>query len=270
MANINFTKRWAMALMLAALVTSLFTNTKAQTGFAANIGDEKSEAVIKRAITLLGGDRYVNVTSVVSNGNFTQFAEGTALSFYSFNDYILYPDNERTEFKINGARTVQVNTGQSGWTYDGAIKAIKDMKPAQVQDFQWFVIRTSVENLLRGGWRSTGATLKHTGRREAGLGKRNDVLRLLYPDGFAAEFEFTPDGFPAKVIYTRKDGEGNEAKEEDRLAQWVEISGIQAPLIVDHYRGGVQFSRVNFKTVEFNKPLPPAFFTRPATAKDLK
>lgn len=256
--------------MLAALVTGIITGAQAQTGLAINTGDEKSEAVIKRAIALLGGDKYLNVTSAVSNGNFTQFGEGTLLSFYSFNDYILYPDSERTEFKINGARTIQVNTGQSGWTYDGAIKAIKDMKPAQVQDFQWFVIRTSVENLLRGGWRSNGATLKHIGRREAGLGKRNDVLRLLYPDGFAAEFEFAPDGFPAKVIYTRKDGEGTEGKEEDRLAQWVEIGGIYAPLIVDHYRDGVQFSRVNFKTVEFNKPLPPGFFTRPATVKDMK
>jgi hypothetical protein len=268
MVNQFLTKR-LVALLPLALIIAAASAVQAQL-IPPGKADERSEQVIARAIAALGGDRYLKVTSVVSNGNFTQYLEGQAGTFYSFIDYILYPDHERTEFKTNGVRNVQTNTGQTGWLYDGQANAIRDMKPDQVQDFQWFVVRTSVENLLRGGWRTTGATVKHLGRRQAGLGIRNDALRLLYPDGFTVEFEFNAEGFPAKVIYLRKDGQGEEAKEEDRLAQWVDVDGIHAPFIVDHYRGGIQMSRVNYKTVEFNKPLAAALFTRPANVKAVK
>jgi hypothetical protein len=264
----QFSRLKNCALALASLLIT-FGAVQAQT-LPAGTADEKSEQVIAKAVAALGGARYLNVTSLSSNGNFTAYLDGQAGPFYSFADYILYPDNERTEFKTNGVRTVQANTGMTGWTYAGDTKVIKDMKPDQVQDFQWFVLRTSFENLLRGAWRKEGATVKHVGRREAGLGRRNEALRLLYPDGFLAEFEFSSDGLPAKVSYTKKNGEGEEGKEEDRLAQWVDFDGIKAPMIVDHYREKVQMSRVNYKTIEFNKPMAASFFARPASSKEIK
>lgn len=236
----------------------------------AGTADEKSEQVIAKAVAALGGARYLNVTSVTSNGNFTAYLEGQAGPFYSFADYILYPDSERTEFKKSGVRNVQANTGTTGWTFAGDVKVIKEMNADQVRDFQWYVLRTSFENLLRGGWKKEGATVKHVGRREAGLGRRNEALRLLYPDGFLVEFEFAPDGLPAKVSYTKKDPEGVEGKEEDRLAQWVDFDGIKAPMIVDHYREKVQTSRVNYVAIVFNKPMAASFFARPASSKDIK
>jgi hypothetical protein len=260
---------WLVAAVVATALLGLSATASAQS-FPAGTADEKSEAVIKRAIEVLGGPKYLSVTSVVSTGNFTLFVEGEARGFYTFNDYVLYPDNERTEFKTNGERNVQTNTGQTGWIFDGATRVIKDMKPNQVQDFQWYVLRAGVENLLRGKWRTEGATVKHVGRPQAGIGRRNDALRILYPDGFVAEFEFGPDGFPAKVVYSKKDAEGEEAKEEDRMAQWIEVNGVMAPFIVDHFRGGAQMTRVNYKTIEFNRPLAPAFFARPENVKALK
>lgn len=266
MTQIARLKNCALALVSLAIA---FGSAQAQ-ALPAGTADEKSEQVMTKAVTALGGERYLTVTSVSANGNFSAYLDGQAGPFYTFADYILYPDNERTEFKIGGLRTVQANSGQTGWTYDGTTKVIKDMKPEQVRDFQWYVLRTSFENLLRGGWRKDGATVKHVGRREAGLGRRNEALRLLYPDGFMVEFEFAPDGLPAKVSYLKKNGEGEEAKEEDRLAQWVDFDGIKAPMIVDHYRDKVQMSRVNYKTIEFNKPLALSLFARPSNSKEVR
>jgi hypothetical protein len=232
--------------------------------------DEKAEQILKRAVEALGGSSYLNIRTVIGRGQFTPFQDGVSGLPSAFIDYIVYPDRERTEFRSQGLRNIQANTGDSGWVFDSAARTIKDMTPEQVKDFRR-TIRTSVEHLLRGGWRKEGASLSYVGRREAGIGQRNETVRLTYTDGLSVEFEFgARDGLPAKVIYRRQDAEGKEVKEEDRLAQYISVGGINAPFVVDHYRAGVQTSRVNYESIEFNAPVAEALFARPANAKAVK
>ncbi len=145
------------------------------------------------------------------------------------------------------------------------------MTPEQAEDFR-FAMRTSIDSLLRGLWRKEGGvTLAYVGRREAGLAKRNETVRLTYVDGIIVEFEFgARDGLPAKVIYTRKDSEGKEASEEDRFAQFVATDGILAPFIIDHYRAGLQTNRINYKSLDFNAIIGDELFSKPASLKELK
>ncbi len=233
--------------------------------------DPKAEQILRRAVEALGGNNYVNVRSSIGRGLFTSFKDGVSGLPSSFTDYIVYPDRERTEFRSSEGRVIQTNTGAKGWLFDGATRSIKDMKPEQVEDFR-FAMRTSIDTLLRDLWRKeSGATLSYIGRREAGLAKRNEVVRLLYADGLTVEFEFSvKDGLPAKVIYARKDSEGKEASEEDRFAQYVSTNGIRAPFIIDHYRAGLQTSRINYQSLDFNAPIAEELFTRPASLKELK
>jgi hypothetical protein len=114
------------------------------------------------------------------------------------------------------------------------------------------------------------------GRREAGIGRRNEVVRLSYPDGFWVEYEFAADdGMPAKVLYQRKqknrDTEEEEViKEEDRLHKQINLDGVLTPFIIDHYRNGIQTSRIGYDTVDFNKPLADSLFAKPANIKAIK
>ena len=230
----------------------------------------QAEQILQRAVEALGGPSYSRVSTVISRGQFTPFKDGVSGIPTSFIDYITYPDRERTEFRGGGLRAIQVNTGDTGWIFDGAARAIKDMSPEQVKDFR-FAIRTSVENILRGAWRKEGARLSYLGRREAGLARRNETVRLTYPDGMSVEFEFgAKDGLPAKAIYQRKDAEGQDATEEDRMAQYISVGGILAPFVVDHFRAGVQTSRINYESIQFNVPIAEALFTRPANVKAIK
>ncbi len=233
--------------------------------------DPKAEQILRRAVEALGGNNYVNVRSSVGRGLFTSFKDGVSGLPSSFIDYIVYPDRERTEFRSSEGRVIQTNTGAKGWLFDGATRSIKDMKSEQVEDFR-FAMRTSIDTLLRDLWRKeSGAALNYIGRREAGLARRNEVVRLIYADGLAVEFEFgAKDGLPAKVIYTRKDSEGKEAPEEDRFAQYVSTNGIVAPFIIDHYRASVQTSRINYKSLDFNAPIAEELFTKPINLKALK
>jgi hypothetical protein len=232
--------------------------------------DAKAEQIVERAVKALGGDAYLNVRSQTSKGYYTIFKDGVSGLPLTFVDYIIYPDRERTEFKGGGARVIQTNTGDTGWLYDGQAKTLTDMNKEQVEDFR-FAMRTNIDYLLRGFWRKENAKLTYVGRREAGIGRRNETVRLTYPDGLAVEFEFgAQDNLPAKVLYKKKDKEGAETAEEDRFAQFVTIGGALLPFVIDHYRSGAQSSRINYESVELNRPIPDTLFARPASAKAVK
>jgi hypothetical protein len=235
----------------------------------------KAEAILNRAIEVLGGSAYLNVKTLVGRGFYTSFHDGMSQNPARFVDYISYPDKERTEFIGDGIKVVQTNSGETGWLYDGATKSLSDMKAKQIDDFKRGM-RTSVENLLRGWWKKENATLSYVGRREAGVGRRNETVRLTYPNGFWIEYEFAAkEGLPAKVIYksTRKKEESDEDEEvteEDRLAKPIAISQITAPWAIDHFINGVQASRVVYESVEYNSVLNDSLFVKPTNIKSLK
>lgn len=244
--------------------------TQPQGPIARPADDSKAEQILERAKKALGGDAYMNIRSLTSRGYYTLFKDGVSGLPLTFVDYIIYPDRERTEFKGAGVKVIQTNTGDTGWLYDGEAKTLNDMTKEQVEDFR-FAMRTNVDYLLRGFWRKEGAKLSYVGRREAGLAKRNETVRLTYPEGLAVEFEFgASDGLPSKVLYKKKSKEGAETAEEDRFAQFVTIEGVVMPFIVDHYRDGLQSSRINYQSVEINRPINESLFTRPANAKAVK
>ena len=230
--------------------------------------DEKAQAVVARAIESLGGAAYLGVRTMVSQGYFTPFRDGVSGIPDTFRDYLVFPDRERTEFR--GSRIVQVNTGETGWLFEARKKALTDVTPEQADGFRT-AMRTSIDNLLRGWWRAEGASLTYVGRREAGLARRNEVVKLSYPDGFEVEFEFDArEGLPSKVAYKRLNAEGEMVEEEDRYAQFISIGAVRTPFVIDKYRAGVQSSRVNYDKVEFNQLVPDSLFAKPADIKSIK
>lgn len=239
------------------------------------LSDPKAESIVTRAIEVLGGSAYLSVKTVVGRGFYTAIQDGITQLPARFVDSISFPDRERTEFVSSGIRVIQTNNGDTGWVFDGATKTISDMKSGQIDDFKRNM-RTSLENLLRGWWKKDGATLSYVGRREAGVGRRNETVRLTYPDGFSIEYEFAAkEGLPAKVTYKRSrtkadSEETEEITEEDRLAKPITIGGVTAPWVVDHFINGAQTSRINFESIEYNQPLPDSLFAKPLSVKGLK
>ncbi len=270
------TLRRAIVLTLLVVACSLtgrqvvFSQTSQVSPPPPVANDERAEVILQRAVAALGGQIYLNVRTVTSRGNFSQFQDGRPVPPSTFVDYLAFPDRERTEFRTPTGRIIQTNTGATGWIYDGAARVIRDLRPEQAADFR-ITLRTSVDNILRGWWRAEGARLSYIGRREAGLARRNEAVRITYPDGFAVEFEFgVQDNLPAKSLYTRRNREGEEATEEDRFLQYVTIEGVRVPLVIDHFRAGTQTSRINYVNIEFNLPTPDSLFARPADARAVR
>src|SRR3954466_14660643 len=97
--------------------------------------EPSAEAILKKAVQTLGGDKYLNIKSQIGRGRFSSMKDGVIVSFQSFVDVIVFPDKERTEFRGGGVRTVQTNAGASGWVYDGEQDLIKIQDARQVENF---------------------------------------------------------------------------------------------------------------------------------------
>jgi outer membrane lipoprotein-sorting protein len=256
-----------MKIRLLILISVLILASAGASAQAAKT-DEKAEGVLNRAVESLGGERYLQVKTLYATGKFSMIRDGVIISFQTFTDVIVYPNKERTDFKFNGVKNIQTNYGDEGWLFDGAAGVINLLNETQVKDFKRG-LSVSLDNLLRRHWSGKGA-LSYIGKREATLGKRNDVIKLTYDDGLEVEFEFTAEGLPVKAIYKRTNPDGEEAKEEDRYAQFVETDGIKAPYIIDHFSNGAPTSRINYITIEFNKKVPDSIFVKPNTPKEAK
>ena len=112
-------------LPIALLVSALASVAAAQPASS----DDKATEVIVRSIRFMGGDKYLKVTSQVGRGSFSSLRQGGVTNYQSFSDAIVFPDRERTDFKGSGARTTQVNTGDTGWVFDGDQQVIKIQTP---------------------------------------------------------------------------------------------------------------------------------------------
>lgn len=237
--------------------------------------DEKSQTIINRALEVVGGQTYLNVQTVIGKGLYSEIKENVPQVPMKFLDYLAYPDRERTEFTQSGIKTIQTNVGDTGWMFDGAVKKISDQGPTQVEEFKRSM-RTTVENLLKGWWRNEGGKVTYVGRREAGLAKRNETVRLTYPNGFWIEYEFgAKDFLPAKIIYKRMrrdmdSGDQVETTEEDVLLKFITVDGVTAPWVIDHFVNGHQTSRINYESIQYNQRLADALFAKPADVKSIK
>jgi hypothetical protein len=261
--------RIKFAVVFAAVLLAITHVVAAQDDTKKDPQTAKAEAVISRAVATMGGANYVAVKSQVGRGMFSSMRDGRVVSFQKFVDVIVFPDKERTEFKSQGSRSVQVNTGATGWIYDGDQELIKVQNAKQIADFK-IGIRTSLDGLLRGYWKGD-ADLSYVGRRPSTLGKRNEVVRLTFKDGFTVEFEFAADdGTPQKALYKRIESDGIEAKEEDRYGQFVDTAGIKAAYVVDRFTDGKHSSRINYDSIEFNKNISESWFAKPSGTKDAK
>ena len=276
MLNTNFQISLSLAIAIwLGTVNSLAAQTPTKSTVAEGSADEKSQQIMAKATEMLGGSAYLNVKTVVGKGFFTTFREGTTGIPARFLDYIAYPDRERTEFISEGIKTIQTNAGEAGWLYDGAVRKITDQQPAQIEEFKR-AFKTSVENLLRGWWRQEGGKVVYVARREAGLAKRNEAIRLTYPDGFWIEYEFgVRDSLPAKIIYKRMrknldTGDVEETNEEDHLLKFIAVDGVTAPWVIDHFVNGHQTSRVNYESIQYNQNLPDSLFAKPDDVKKIK
>src|SRR5262245_6273533 len=229
---------------------------------------ERGGELIKQAVQARGGERFLSYTGIMSTGMYTPFEKGLSQNPIQFMDWIVYPDKERTEFgkgkKKN--RNIQVNTGQSGWIYDGDAETLKDQTDKQIKAYQDGV-EFDIDRILRISWKDPGAEVRFWGREEIRPGERANVVEIkLKSEQTVYLWLDRNTNLPMNLIYEKTE-DGQLIKRETRYFQYVDYEGVKFPNIVDFYRDNVQEGRVNLQTVKLDPPISDELFAKPASVK---
>jgi hypothetical protein len=227
--------------------------------------DSPARALLDAATPVMGGQKLLDIKTMIGRGKYTQFTEKGELALLEdFVDYIVYPDKERTEFGKGKKRYIQTNVGSAGWIYDGEQKAIREQTPEQVENFQR-ALRHNLDHLLRRS-RQPDVKLRYLGEKEIWFRQRGRGVEIRLPvDGGKEEVvELYIDPLtrePVKVAFEN---------EEDRFFLYRESSGVNWPMRIDHYKAGVQTSRIAYNSIEFNQSVDPRLFEKPENPNKVK
>ncbi len=227
--------------------------------------------LIKAAIAARGGEAYLKFKTIFANGTYTPYDKGVSTVPKSFQNWIAYPDRDRTEFGKGKRknRIIQVSAGNGGWIYDGDAETLKDQSPKQIADFQEG-LEFDIDHLLRGGWQKEGVKVRFFGREETRPGERADVVEIKLTEEKTVLLmldRYTK--LPMSLSYEKMEGR-NLSRREVRFFQYVAYGGVKFPNIVDYFRDGLQDTRLNYLNVETDAPVPEDLFTKPASVKLIK
>jgi hypothetical protein len=232
---------------------------------------ERGSELIKQAIAARGGERYLQFKTLHASGQYTPFDKGVSTIPMAFLDWIVYPDKERTEFGKGKRkdRRIQVNTGKTGWVYDGDAETLKDQSEKQVNDFLEGM-EYELDHILRVAWKQPGAEVRFFGRQETRPGERADVVELrLKAEQTVYLMLDRYTHLPMSLTYEKTEGR-KVSKREVRFFQYVSYDGVKFPNIVDFFSDGVQESRINYQSVTIDAPVPEELFAKPVSVKAIK
>lgn len=225
----------------------------------------RGRLLLNRAVGALGGQKYLEVKSVVGTGLYYPFGEkGERGQVLPFVDYIVYPDRERTEFGKGKKKTVRANVGSTGWFYDGEMKKLRDQTPDEIAEFQRGLAH-NVDTILRA-WDRPGIQVRALEETQLWFRQRGMGIELTLPVAGGASEVVTvyidPDNYrPVKVAF---------AAEEDRLYLYQSFDGVQVPLTIDHYKAGVQTARIRYDGIDLDRPIDLKLFEKPPGANKVR
>src|SRR5438067_11010756 len=171
-----------LAVIFVAVIAIQAQAQKADPKDPQNI--ERGAQLIRAAIEARGGARYLAFKTLAAAGQYTFFDKGSSTIPMPFADTIIYPDKERTEFGKGKKkdRRIQVNTGGTGWVYDGEAQTLKDQNEKQAREFLEN-LEVDIDHLLRGGWQAQGVEARFFGREETRPGERADIVLIRLRSG---------------------------------------------------------------------------------------
>ena len=216
---------------------------------------QDARAVLDRAIETLGGETYLNVTDMETEGRLYQFQRGELVGAEVFADYVQYPDKERTEFGEDGD-IVRINNGPSaGWNIDDG--EVEEQLEEQMEVF-WEEFKVSLDHVLRIVVDQSDTTLQYIGREMIDF-KRVDVLEIRDEDRTRINLYIDREsGILMKKTVRRID---DPRIHEEVYSNYHEFQGVLTPLLLDRYTDGLKTQQVRFDNVTYDTNPPDRLFT---------
>jgi hypothetical protein len=217
------------------------------------------------AVEAMGGEAFLNVENMVSEGNYFLFNRfGDSSPLIKFKDYTKLPDKSRNELgnRKNELQITVFNLEKNeGWILEGQ-KETREATPEEMREFDKLA-KHSLENIFHSRYKDPDNRLFYIGPGE-GREFTLERVKLIDPSNDEVTIYFDrASKLPAKIEYTQISKEGVRQRITVEYSQWHWIQDVRASLRTDTYVNGQQASQSFILKIEFNADLPDSFFSKP-------
>lgn len=217
------------------------------------------------AVEAMGGEAFLNVWDVVSEGNYFQYDRyGASSPLIKFRDYTKLPDKSRNELG-NREKELTITVfnleTDEGWILEGQ-EETRDATPEEMREFHKLA-KHSLDNIFRSRYKDPANRLFHIGPGE-GREFNLERVKLIDPENDEVTVYFDRmTKLPAKIDYNQVGERGVRQRVTIEYSQWHWIQGIRSSLRTDTYVNGQRSSQSHILAIEYNTGLPDSFFSKP-------
>jgi hypothetical protein len=239
------------------------------TSLARGQDEEKIQKLFQDSIEKMGGETFLNVTDMVSDGNYFFFdRDGNSSGLIKFNDYTKLPGKSRLELgNSKKSRDVQVFNLEKGegWILEGQ-KDTRDATPDEMKEFKNSV-KHNIDTIFRYRYKDPQNKLFYLGPGD-GSDVKFEIVKLLDPENDEVTIYFDRlSQLPGKLEYRSVDRRGVQLRNVVEFSQWHVIQGVNTPLRVDTYVNGRRSSQQFTVKITYNNNLSDDVFSKPVPPK---
>ncbi len=230
--------------------------------------EERIQKLYNDAIQALGGDAYLGVTDVATEGNVFFFSREGSSGLIKYNDYSKLPDRGRNEIgnRKKGRDIVVFNLAKNeGWIQEGQ-KETRAATPDEMIEFK-NSLKHSLGYILRYRFKDPHNKLFYMGPGE-GADVQFDLVKVLDEENDEVTVYFDRmNRLPAKIEYRTIGKNEVRLRIVEEFSQWHVTQGINTPLRSDTSRNGVKYRQRYIVKITYNGGIPDSMFEKPEPQK---
>lgn len=231
--------------------------------------EEKAKKLFLDAIQAMGGDAYLRVSDIVTEGNYFLFdRDGNSSGLIKYFDYTKLPDKSRNEIgnkkKLRDVRVFNLEKNE-GWILEGQ-KPTRDANDEEMREFK-NAVKHSIETIFRFRYKDPANKLFYLGPGE-GIEVQYELVKILDPENDEVTVYFDRmSKLPVKTEYRGVDRRGVQLRYVDEFSQWLVVQGVKTPLRIDSNVNGRKAAQLFIVKITYNNNLPDSFFSKPIPPK---
>jgi hypothetical protein len=231
--------------------------------------EERVQKLFRDAIQAMGGDVFLNVKDMVSEGQYFFFnAQGDSSGLIKYADYTRLPDKSRFELG-NRKRELDISVfnleKNEGWIQEGQ-KPTREATEQEMRDFKNSA-NNSIDNIFRFRCKDPQNKLFYMGPGE-GHDLTMESVKIIDPENEEVTVYFSRlSKLPVKTEFRRINKKGVRERVVDEFSRWHEAQGVKTPMRIDRYVNGRRASQQFILKITYNNNLPDSVFSKPVPPK---
>jgi hypothetical protein len=237
--------------------------------FARSQDEVTAQKLFSDAIETMGGETFLKVTDVMSEGNYFGFnRDGDNTGLIKYVDYTRFPDKSRNEMG-NHKSELDISIfnleKNEGWIVKGQ-KPLRKANDDEMKEFK-NVVKHNLDNIFRFRIKDPQNKIFYIGPGEE-LDMTLETVKIVDPENDETTIYFDRmSKLPAKIEYRTVTKKGVRQRIVDEFSQWHVIQGVNTPMRIDSYINGKRASLTFAIKISYNTSLQDSLFSKPPPPK---